>query len=31
MTYEELLKVAGFNDVEQGRLISLSYRYPEME
>jgi len=31
MTYEELLKVAGFNDVEQGRLISLSYRFPQME
>ena len=29
MMYEELLKIAGFNDVEQGRLISLSYRFPE--
>ena len=31
MTYENLLKTAGFNDVEQGRLISLSYRFPEMK
>ena len=31
MTYEELLKSAKFNDVEQGRLISLSYRFPMMK
>lgn len=31
MTYEELLRVAGFNDVEQSRLVSLSYRFPEMK
>ena len=31
MTYEDLLKTAGFNDVEQSRLISLSYRFPEMK
>lgn len=29
MTYEQLLDVAGFNDVEKGRLISLSWRFPE--
>ncbi len=31
MTYENLLKTAGFNDVEQSRLISLCYRFPEMK
>ncbi len=31
MTYENLLNTAGFNDVEQSRLISLSYRFPEMK
>lgn len=29
MTYEKLLITAGFNEVEQSRLISLSYRFPE--
>lgn len=29
MKFEELLQTAGFNDVEQSRLISLSYRFPQ--
>lgn len=31
MTYDDLLKTAGFNDIEQGRLTSLSYRFPKLK
>ncbi len=31
MLYEELLDIAGFNGVEKNRLISLSYRFPEIK
>ena len=31
MKFEELLETAGFNDVEQSRLISLSWRFPQVK